>query len=147
MHIKILYQSMAEFSTNKFFDWLFLPFISNGEHPMIFTEYPFWLFFLFVLIGYGFIYKNLRARSLFLLIVSIYFYYKTSGFFFSILLFSTLTDYGIGKCIYKTESESKAKLLLALSVTINLSVLVYFKYAYFFADSFNSMLGTQWHPY
>lgn len=146
MHIKILLQSMGEFSIYKLINWLFSPFINNGEHPMIFTEYPFWLFFIFVLIGYGFTHKHLRIRSLFLLLVSIYFYYKTSGFFFSILLFSTLVDYFIGKWIHKAESELKSKLLLALSVTINLSILVYFKYAYFFADSFNSMLGTQWHP-
>ena len=137
---------MVEFSIYKFIDWLFSPIINNGEHPMIFTEYPFWLFFLFVLIGYGFVYKHLRTRSLFLLLISIYFYYKTSGFFFSILLFSTLVDYFIGKLIYEAERDLKSKMLLALSVTINLSILVYFKYAYFFADSFNSILGTQWHP-
>lgn len=137
---------MDDFSLYQFFNWLFSPFIKNGEHPMIFTEYPFWIFFLFVLTGYGFVYKRLRARSIFLLLVSIYFYYKTSGFFFGILLFSTIIDYLIGKGIYQASSKKNAKLLLSLSVIINLSVLVYFKYAYFFADSFNSLLGTQWHP-
>ena len=137
---------MGEFSTYKFFEWLIAPFIISGEHPMIFTEYPFWLFFLLVLMGYGFIYKHLKLRSIFLFLVSIYFYYKTSGFFFSILLFSTIIDYYIGKGIHNSNSDKKAKLLLAFSVTINLLVLVYFKYAYFFADSFNSLFGSNWHP-
>tara|TARA_Y100001933_G_scaffold63696_1_gene63715 strand:- start:2082 stop:3812 length:1731 start_codon:yes stop_codon:yes gene_type:complete len=137
---------MGEFSTYKFFEWLIDPFIISGEHPMIFTEYPFWLFFLLVLMGYGFIYKHLKLRSTFLFLVSIYFYYKTSGFFFSILLFSTIIDYYIGKGIHNSNSDKKAKLLLAFSVTVNLLVLVYFKYAYFFADSFNSLFGSNWHP-
>ena len=137
---------MGEFSTYKFFEWLIAPFIISSEHPMIFTEYPFWLFFLLVLMGYGFIYKHLKLRSIFLFLVSIYFYYKTSGFFFSILLFSTVIDYYIGKGIHNSNSDKKAKLLLAFSVTINLLVLVYFKYAYFFADSFNSLFGSNWHP-
>ena len=137
---------MGEFSTYKFFEWLIAPFTNTGEHPMIFTEYPFWLFFLFFLMGYGFIYKHLKLRSAFLFLVSIYFYYKTSGFFFSILLFSTIIDYYIGKGIHNSNSDKKAKLLLAFSVTVNLLVLVYFKYAYFFADSFNSLFGSNWHP-
>jgi len=137
---------MGEFSIYEFLNWLFTPFITKGEHPMIFTEYPFWLFFIFVLIGLGFTYKKLRVRTLFLFCVSLYFYYKTSGFFFSILLFSTIVDYFIGKGIYAAKNKRNAQLFLAASIAINLVVLVYFKYAYFFVDSFNSMLGSDWHP-
>ena len=61
-------------------------------------------------------------------------------------MFSTIIDYYIGKGIHNSNSDKKAKLLLAFSVTINLLVLVYFKYAYFFADSFNSLFGSNWHP-
>ena len=103
-------------------------------------------FFIFVLIGLGFTYKKLRVRTLFLFCVSLYFYYKTSGFFFSILLFSTIVDYFIGKGIYAAKNKRNAQLFLAASITINLVVLIYFKYAYFFVDSFNSMLGSDWHP-
>ena len=137
---------MGEFFIYEFLNWLFTPFIAKGEHPMIFTEYPFWLFFIFVLIGLGFTYKKLRVRTLFLFCVSLYFYYKTSGFFFSILLFSTIVDYFIGKGIYAAKNKRNAQLFLAASITINLILLVYFKYAYFFVDSFNSMLGSDWHP-
>ena len=57
---------------------------------MIFTEYPFWLFFIFVLIGLGLTYKKLRVRTFFLFFVSLYFYYKTSGFFSTIYCFLPL---------------------------------------------------------
>jgi len=134
------------FSLNKFFEWLLSPFTNHLEHPMIFTEYPFWIFFLLVLIGYSFLYKKIKLRSIFLFIVSLYFYFKTSGFFFSILLFSTIIDFFIGKGIYNSKKEGNAKIYLALSISINLLILVYFKYAYFFAESFNSIIGSQWHP-
>ena len=137
---------MDRFSLNKFFEWLFSPFTNHLEHPMIFTEYPFWIFFLLVLIGYSFLYKKIKLRSIFLFIVSLYFYFKTSGFFFSILLFSTIIDFFIGKGIYNSKKEGNAKIYLALSISINLLILVYFKYAYFFAESFNSIIGSQWHP-
>ena len=137
---------MGDFSIYQFLNWLFSPFYTQGEHPMIFTEYPFWIFFLLVLFGYGFVYKRLRLRSVFLFLVSIYFYYKTSGFFFAILLFSTVSDFLIGQRIYQNLDHLKAKLWLAVSVSLNLIVLIYFKYAYFFADSFNAILGSSWHP-
>ena len=137
---------MDRFSLNKFFEWLLSPFTNHLEHPMIFTEYPFWIFFLLVLIGYSFLYEKIKLRSIFLFIVSLYFYFKTSGFFFSILLFSTIIDFFIGKGIYNSKKEENAKIYLALSISINLLILVYFKYAYFFAESFNSIIGSQWHP-
>lgn len=137
---------MDSFSINKFFEWLLSPFTTHLEHPMIFTEYPFWIFFLLVLIGYSFLYKKIKLRSVFLFLVSLYFYFKTSGFFFSILLFSTIIDFFIGKGIHNSKKEGNAKIYLALSISINLLILVYFKYAYFFAESFNSIIGSQWHP-
>jgi alginate O-acetyltransferase complex protein AlgI len=137
---------MGDFSIHKFFEWIFSPFFISSEHPMIFTEYPFWIFFLFVMLGYGLVYKKLRLRSVFLFLVSLFFYYKTSGFFFSILLFSTIVDYYLGKAIFHSKKERNAKVFLGLSVAINLLILIYFKYAYFFSDSFNAIIGSNWHP-
>ena len=137
---------MGDFSINKFFHWIFDAFLNTSEHPMIFTEYPFWIFFLLVLSGYSLIYNKIRLRSIFLLLVSLYFYFKTSGFFFSILLFSTVLDFFLGKAIYNSKKELNAKVLLGLSIASNLLILIYFKYAYFFADSFNSIIGSNWQP-
>jgi len=137
---------MGDFSIYKFYEWLLSPFLKSSEHPMIFTEYPFWIFFLFVILGYGLVYKKLRVRSIFLFIVSLYFYYKTSGFFFSILLFSTIVDFFLGKAIFICKKKLYAKIFLGFSVAINLLILIYFKYAYFFTDSFNAIIGSNWHP-
>ena len=122
-------------------------FLYDKTAPLIFTRFFFWAFFAVVLIGYSFVYKNknrsIRAGYLFL--ASMFFYYKSSGFFFFILLFSTFTDFFIGKWIYNSKNEVLRKSLIALSVVVNLTLLAYFKYAYFFVDSINMMLGTDLH--
>ena len=134
---------MMDFSVQEILKHFFL---YNETDPMIFTKGIFWWFFAIVLAVQSFIHQRQAARNAFLFLVSLFFYYKTSGFFFSILLFSTLTDYFIGFQIEKGKTTLTRKLWLALSITINLLVLIYFKYAYFFADSFNNLLGTEWHP-
>ncbi len=120
------------------FDFLFY----QENSPLIFTQATFWGFFAVVILCYQFIYKNIAVRNFYLMTVSMYFYYLTGGYYFTLLVFSTLIDYYIGKWIYNSENQAKRKLLVIASVVINLSVLAFFKYAYFFVDSLNALLGT-----
>ena len=86
-------------------------------------------------------------RNTFLFFVSLFFYYKTSGLALLILLFVTLSDWLIAKRIEANrdrQKNSRAKAWLILSVIIDLSLLAYFKYAYFFTNMFNDLLGTNW---
>lgn len=116
-------------------------FIFDEHNPLIFTRFFFWGFFAVVLLFYSFLYKNKSLRNLYLFLVSLFFYYKTGGMFFFILLFSTITDYGIGHAIHLSTTPLKKKLWLALSVTINLSVLAFFKYDYFFTETINKVFN------
>jgi len=119
-------------------------FVYDKTAPLIFTRFFFWAFFAVVLIGFSFVYnkKNRSIRAGYLFFASLFFYYKSSGFFFFILLFSTLTDFFIGKGIYSSKNKNVRKILVALSVILNLTVLAYFKYSYFFVDSFNVLFNT-----
>ncbi len=119
-------------------------FVYDKTAPLIFTRFYFWAFFAVVLVGYSFVYKskNRSVRAGYLFLASLFFYYKSSGFFFFILLFSTLVDFFIGKGIYNSKNSTTKKFLVAASVVVNLFVLAYFKYAYFFVDSVNLLLGT-----
>jgi len=73
--------------------------------------------------------------------VSLFFYYKTSGIFLLILLFVTCSDFFIAKKIDKASKQRIKKAWLVTSVVIDLFLLCYFKYAYFFTDLLNQMLG------
>lgn len=118
----------------------------DPENPVSFTLLFFWIFYGAVLGIFSIIHPKIAIRNAFLFLVSIFFYYKTSGFFFTILLFSTFTDFWIGKAIYTSVSRRSKQWWLALSMILNLGVLVFFKYAYFFTESFNSLLDTHFQP-
>lgn len=120
----------------------FLVFKNFLLQPLIFTQLEFWVFFAIVLAVFSMVYKNKAIRNGWLFAVSLFFYWTTSGFFISILLFSTLSDYFIGFRIHNGKTELTKKLWLSLSIFLNLFMLVYFKYAYFFTDSINNVLGT-----
>jgi D-alanyl-lipoteichoic acid acyltransferase DltB (MBOAT superfamily) len=128
----------------EFMDYIRQIFLYNPEAPLIFTRFYFWAFFAIVLALYSTVYqnKNRSVRSAYLFLVSLFFYYKSSGMFFFILLFSTLTDFYIGKWVYDSRSILMRRVLIAISISINLSLLVYFKYAYFITHSINEMFNT-----
>jgi D-alanyl-lipoteichoic acid acyltransferase DltB (MBOAT superfamily) len=105
----------------------------------LFTQLFFWGFFISLLAGYSLIYKKSKLKTLYLLAFSLFFYFKTSGVFIVLLLFTICSDYLIGLGIHKTIKKGNKTVLLVLSIFINLSILSYFKYAYFFLQSFNSI--------
>jgi D-alanyl-lipoteichoic acid acyltransferase DltB (MBOAT superfamily) len=119
-------------------------FTYKQSAPLIFTQFYFWVFFAFVLSAFGLLIKQKQRlmRTGFLFLVSLFFYYKSSGMFFLLILFTTLIDFNIGRWMSQTEQQNKRRALLALSLIINLSLLVYFKYAYFITQSINETFHT-----
>jgi alginate O-acetyltransferase complex protein AlgI len=114
----------------------------DQDSPLIFTRFFFWGFFAVVLAIYSVIYKKKALRNAYLFLVSIFFYYKTGGLFFFILIFSTFTDFFIAWAIYNSKSTLARKLFVALSVFLNLGVLAFFKYDYFFTETINAVFKT-----
>lgn len=110
--------------------------------PVIFTQLYFWGFFAVVLGIYSLIYRQNKARTIYLLLVSFFFYYKTSGVFLILLIFTIISDYNWGRLIAASHSIAKKKLYLTCSLVLNLSLLCYFKYAYFFVESVNQLGNT-----
>lgn len=119
-------------------------FTFSEAFPLIFTQASFWIFFAIIYLVFALIYRKIKIRNFYLLIISLFFYYKTSGMFVGLLIFTTLSNFYLGAGIYRSNIKVIKLLLVSLSVFINLFVLSYFKYAYFFTDSVNHLLGTQW---
>ncbi len=117
-------------------------FTYNETAPMLFTGAGFWIFFAVLLLGYSIIYKKNTVRNGYLFLLSLFFYYKSGGYFFSLLIFSTITDYYLGRMIYKSEYKWEKKFFVTASVFINLGLLAYFKYTYFFTDLINQIFNT-----
>ncbi|MDP2388239.1 MAG: MBOAT family O-acyltransferase [Bacteroidota bacterium] len=119
-------------------------FAWNPEQPLTFMHLFFWGFFAIVLLIYSLVYKHNLARTTFLLLVSFFFYFKTSGFFIILLFFTITNDYFLGKGIASAKTIGRKKLFLTISIVCNLLLLGYFKYAYFFTESFNQLAGTNY---
>ena len=157
----------------------FLTYLSNlfsfdSSHPLLFTQFHFWAFFLLVYAGFCLIIslgngrkqqagsgrqagKMSQARRLwrngYLFAVSLFFYYKTSGEYVALLIFSTIVGYFLGirfNQLHRKEEQtghstrSHRKVLMIAGVVVNLAVLCYFKYAYFFTDIFNTIANTHY---
>lgn len=118
----------------------------NPSQNFTFLAPQFWGFLVLVMVGLWASERKLRIRNAFLFFVSLLFYWKTNGWFVGILVFSTLVDWGIGWQIFRSQGTQR-KLWLAGSIVANLGLLGFFKYAYFFADALNPMLGAQWNPH
>ncbi|AMD86017.1 D-alanyl-lipoteichoic acid acyltransferase DltB, MBOAT superfamily [Capnocytophaga haemolytica] len=114
----------------------------ESDHPLTFVRIDFWIFFALVYAIFVLIFDRKHVRNLFLLLASFYFYYKASGMFVLLLVFSTLTDFYLGHYIYAQTDERRRKIAVTISVCLNLLVLFYFKYAYFFTDSYNALFHT-----
>ena len=84
----------------------------NADSPLLFTQFYFWGFFALVYALFALIMdrvpdslgnKKLHLRNVYLMFVSWFFYYKTSGLFLLILLFVTLSDWLIAQQIKKSQ--------------------------------------------
>ncbi len=117
-------------------------FAFNEQKPLIFTQLDFWLFFIAVMILFSFTHKNYLIRSFYLTVVSLFFYFKTSGLYVILLGVSLVVNYFLGKGIHVAPTDRRKKLFIVLSVLFNVLTLAYFKYAYFFTDSFNALFQT-----
>ena len=116
--------------------------VFDKQHPLLFTQFYFWAFFALVFALFSLMKNKILLRNTYLFLVSLFFYYKTSGLFVLILIFSTLYGFFIGKQIAKAKKKSTKNTLVFLGVVINLLVLFYFKYAYFFTDVYNNIFNS-----
>ena len=133
-------------------DFLHHIFAFDSNSPLLFTQFYFWGFFALVYALFALIMEcrpstaqangRLHLRNVYLLFVSWFFYYKTSGLFLLILAFVTLSDWLIAGRVKAYEGRRLAKVFLCMSVAIDLGLLAYFKYAYFFTNMLNDLFGT-----
>lgn len=107
--------------------------------PMLFNSGLFlWLFLGFSCL-YVILQPHHRAKVIFVTLFSLYFYYKSSGWYFLLLVLATLVDYVLGWFIYDAEKKVYKKMWMIINLVLNLGLLAYFKYTNFFYEAW-----TQW---
>lgn len=118
-------------------------FSFDPQSPLLFTQHYFWIFFLFVFAVFSLLHNKVLLRNTFLFFVSVFFYYKTSGWFTLILVFATLFNYLDGFLIHRSKSNGGKLAWLVCGLLVNLITLCYFKYSYFFSDMMKDLFGVE----
>jgi len=108
---------------------------------MLFTTPEFIIFFIAVLAVISAI-KFRRFQHLFIVGSSYFFFYFSNNYLITLLIFSTLLDFYIGKAIFAAKDKKRKKILLISSLAGNLGLLGFFKYADFAILQFN-ILGQE----
>jgi len=102
---------------------------------MLFNSIEFALFLPIVFLFYWLLKKSRQSQNILLLVASYVFYGWWDWRFLSLIAFSSVVDYSIGRGLL-SNNEKKRKLLLWTSIVVNLGILGVFKYYNFFLDSF-----------
>ena len=114
-------------------------FSYNPKQPLLFNSALFLGLFLIFYVIYILSRKTHYFRITYVVLFSLFFYYKSSGVYFWILIFSSVVDYSLSRLIYVEAKQFYRKFYLILSLVINLGMLGYFKYTNFFIDNYNSL--------
>ncbi len=113
----------------------------DSTSPLIFSSG----LFLYLFVGFLFVYHLLRRtitpRLLYVVAFSLFFYYKSSGMYFLLLVLAATYDFMIGYSLYRTRTPWIRKMLVVMSVAINLAMLGYFKYTNFLVELSNQLFG------
>ncbi len=112
---------------------------------MTFTSIEFVLFFLAIVLLRTFARTSTRETWL-LLVASICFYLSWSIPCIFLILFTSMTDYFIGRKFGRITEPVSRRLWLLVSLVVDLGLLGFFKYSNFFLDNLLAALGALgWH--
>ena len=111
---------------------------------MVFSSNIFLFFFLPIFLIAYFITPQ-KFRNYTLLLFSLVFYAYGAPDFVFLLVGECIVNYFLVRGMAKTEKTSTKRLLCGLSVVMALGLLLYFKYANFFMENLNAILGWAHH--
>src|SRR5258706_16019723 len=86
----------------------------NPKEPLLFNSGFFIWFFALFIITYSIAAKYRNTRVLTFVLFSLYFFYKASGWFVGLVIFSAIVDFILSNLIYKITDKVKKKILLVL---------------------------------
>ena len=117
--------------------------ISGEKKPMEFSTITFLFYFLPLVL---FLYFTSRSylRNIILVLSSLFFYAWGEPIYVTIMLFSTIVDFTLGKLIFNSQQKNKkglSRFFLICSVVINLGLLIFFKYSSLLVGTVNDLIN------
>lgn len=130
---------MQGIDINKLLDTL----LYHEKDPLLFNSSFFLFFFGFFLLVYVVSYRFNALKVYLLTLFSLYFFYKTCGWYVAFILIAAVFDYNISHFIYRSTNKKGKNALLVSSIILNLGLLFYFKYTNFFIGIVNDFSSNQ----
>ena len=118
----------------------------NRDEPILFTSGLFWLLFLVFLPIYAAI-KSRRIKMMtFVIAFSLYFFYKSSGWYFLLLVATSFIDWWVAQFIDSSKNRTQRRIALTVSLVLSLSVLLFFKYSNFLLWNLGELIHGNFQP-
>lgn len=114
----------------------------DKANPLLFNTGAFLLLFLAFLAIYQAMRRWQNVKMIFVILFSLYFYYKSSAEYCFILLGVCISDYVLGNILGGLKSRFMRKAVLLINIVINVGMLVYFKYFNLIYETFANITNT-----
>ena len=125
--------------------WLDLLVYHRGQ-PMLFNSVLFLVLFTLFYGIYILLSGEGKSKLIFVILFSLFFYYKSSGLYFLLLVGSICVDFVLAQAIGKAKLRWQRVSLLVVSLLANLGLLGYFKYGNLIHEFFSWSVGIPFEP-
>ena len=103
---------------------------------MLFNSLDFLIFFFIVLCTIS-IWKYRKFQHIFIILSSFFFLYYTDNYLVTLLVFTILLHFYVGKAIYNSRDILRKKIFFVIGIVGSIGILGFFKYADFAIVQFN----------
>jgi alginate O-acetyltransferase complex protein AlgI len=121
-------------------------FLYNPDKPMLFNSGAYMLFFSLFIIIYTLVYKKRFLVAVYIILFSLFFYYKSSGIYFLLLVLTSVTDFSFAWFLSKAEKQRWRTFWMIMGVIPSLALLGYFKYTNFILFNWDLISGNNFQP-
>lgn len=110
----------------------------DAAQPLLFNTGLFLVLFVFFILIYRLLAAHPVAKKIFVILFSLYFYYKSSAEYCFVLLGVCVFDYALGSILGNATKQWERRLCVWINVIVNVGMLFYFKYFNLLLDTINT---------
>lgn len=120
--------------------------LSNYPDQLFFNSGLFWVLFIIFLPIYGLLKSRRTQMMVFVVAFSLFFFFKASGFYFLLLVGTSLIDYFLARQIHREPDRRMKRFWLTISIVLSVGTLAFFKYSNFVIVNLNALLHNNFQP-
>lgn len=133
----LFWKCLSFITTDKLVSW----FVYDPNNPLLFNSSLFLGFFLVFYLIYIITKKHEHFRTAYVLLFSLFFYYKAGNNYFILILSLAIVNFILSETMDLCQRHLYRKLFLILIVVCDLLVLGYYKYTGFLFDNINLLFS------